>query len=306
MTIKMADGTYSYLVNGRPQTLIGVGYNPIYRNLTPDQRTAAYRRDFQILCRAGANTITGWDADKGYEQDKFDELTLAVANQYGLGVIMPLNLDPNGNYDDPAFVGALQLQARQKIERFKNYPALRMWGVGNEVFAVMSPDKYPSFERAYLSIIDLFHQLDPAHPVIYREAEDTYVPELVGMLRESSDMRPWLQYGANIYTKDPTTIIDDWPTYGLDRPLFVSEYGWDGHNPIGKAQGYANMWRTIRDHPQYVLGGAAYAWTTEGPEPTDKIWGLMDGNSRPVDNAFNLLASLWRTDPGANTSGCRG
>ena len=53
------------------------------------------------------------------------------------------------------------------------------------------------------------------------------------------------------------------------------------------------MWRTIRAYPQWVLGGAPYVWTTQGPEPVDAKWGLMDGQSRPVDNTFDLLKDAW-------------
>src|SRR6266581_4583159 len=99
-TVKAPDGSYKYLVNGQEQLFIGMGYDPIYRYLPRDQRAANYHRDFQILREAGVNTITGWDADKGYEQDKFDELTLDIANIYGIGVVMALNLPPEGDYNN--------------------------------------------------------------------------------------------------------------------------------------------------------------------------------------------------------------
>ncbi len=296
-TVKEPDGSYRYLVNGQEQLLIGMGYNPIYRYQTNDQRAADYRRDFEILCQAGVNTITGWDSDKGYEQDKFDELTLDTANQYGIGVVMPLNLPPEGDYADPSFVAGLQDQARAKIERFRSFPALRMWGVGNEVFWKMPPEMYGPFEQAYLSIVDLFHTLDPNHPVIYREAEEAYVPNLAAALRDSGDMRPWLLYGMNVYDKDPQPLLDEWPQLGLDRPLFVSEFGGEGSTPHERAQAYLEMWKSIRSHPDYVLGGAPYAWTTAGPEPTDEIWGLMDGASKPVDDTFATLAQAWHQEP---------
>src|SRR5438034_5781954 len=117
-TAKAPDGSYMYLVNGQEQLFIGMGYDPIYRYLPRDERAASYRRDFQILRDAGVNTITGWDADKGYEQDKFDELTLAVADEFDLGVVMPLNLPPEGDYRDTSFVVALIAEARDKAERF--------------------------------------------------------------------------------------------------------------------------------------------------------------------------------------------
>jgi len=98
---KLNETSFTYLVNGSPQVFIGMGYNPIYRDLPAEQRDANYRRDFRILCEAGVNHITGWDADKGYEQDKFDELTLDIADEYGIGVIMPFYLAPEANYRDP-------------------------------------------------------------------------------------------------------------------------------------------------------------------------------------------------------------
>ena len=293
---KVGDNHYQYMVNGVPTVFIGMGYNPIYRNLTPAQRAANYRRDFKILCEAGVNHITGWDADKGYEQDKFDELTLDLAQQYGIGVLMPLNLPPEGNYRDPAFLNQLRIEAVGKINRFKNHPALRMWGVGNEVLTEMPRSMYVPFGRFYRELADIFHELDPDHPVIYREAEDIFI-RAIGMALSTSGPRPWFQYGMNVYSLELERILDEWPQQALDRPLFVSEFGAEDYWYGDRVEGYVNMWRTIRSHPEYVLGGAPYVWTTEGPEPTDKKWGLMDDNSRPIDGAFEGLAAEWRQEP---------
>jgi beta-galactosidase/beta-glucuronidase len=299
-TVKRADGSYAYLVNGREELFIGMGYDPIYRYFSDEQREASYRRDFAILRDAGVNTITGWDADKGYEQDKFDEITLDTAYEYGIGVVMPLNLPPEGDYEDPAFVASLMEEGRAKVARFKEHPALRMWGVGNEVFWEMDPEMYPAFQAAYVKIADMFHQLDPDHPVIYRESEDRYVPQFIEMLEGTGDPRPWLLYGMNVYSQDIRPLLERWPNYGLDRPVLVSEFGAEGDTPEERAEGYLDMWRAIREFPEYVIGGAPYVWTTEGPEPTDKIWGLMDSESRPVDGTFELLSRAWRKEPRAN------
>ncbi|HLG71121.1 MAG TPA: glycoside hydrolase family 2 TIM barrel-domain containing protein [Chloroflexota bacterium] len=301
---KQMDGSFQYVVNGQPQVFIGVGYNPIYRYLSDDDRAANYRRDFQILHDAGVNTITGWDADKGYEQDKFDEVTLSTADAYGIGVVMPMNLPPEGDYTDPSFVDSLLSEAQGKVSRFKDFPAVRMWGVGNEVFWDMPPDMYPAYKDAYLRIVDLFHQADPNHPVIYREAEDRYVPDFASMLSSDGTPRPWLQYGMNVYDKDPAPLLARWPSNGLDRPLFISEFGMEGATPDKRAAGYALMWHSIRCYPQYVLGGAPYAWTTTGPEPTDVVWGLMDGNSQPVDGTFGLLSQAWQKEPAPVDPSC--
>lgn len=84
----------------------------------------------------------------------------------------------------------------------------------------------------------------------------------------------------------------------------MSEFGAEAATPDERAQGYLEMWQAIRAHPQYVMGGAPYAWTTSGPEPTDKIWGLMNSLGQPVDNTFALLKNAWRTEPTANGANC--
>ncbi|MBI2888273.1 MAG: hypothetical protein HYY02_13855 [Chloroflexi bacterium] len=287
---------YLYMVNGEPQTFLGMGYNPIYRDLSSEERAANYHRDFKILCEAGINHITGWDADKGYEQDKFDELMMDIALQYGIGVLMAINLLPEGNYRDPAYVEALKEHATEKVLRYKNHPGLRMWGVGNEVLTEMPREMYAAFAGAYLQIIDLVHDLDPNHPVIYREAEDLFVAAIKRLLERRGE-RPWFLYGMNIYSLELERVLDDWPRNGFNRPLFVTEFG---ANPTwlgGRAPNYVGMWRMIRAHPHFALGGAPYVWTTEGPEPGDKKWGLMDGQSIPVDETFEQLAQEWRREP---------
>ena len=299
------DGHWAYLVNGHEQLFVGIGYNPIYRNQTLVQRTSSYQRDFHIMCQAGVNTITGWDQDKGFVQDTFDETTLNTANQYGIGVVMPFYLPPTGDYTDDNFVNALIAAATSKVQRYKDNPALRMWGLGNEVLSDMADqDMHWPFLQAYLKIADAMHAADPNHPVIYREAEDGWLPMISDALTQSGDMRPWLLYGMNEYEPDIQPFLDRWPSYQLDKPLIISEFGPDGVSPQDRATGYADMWAAIRSYPDFVLGGAPYAWTTEGPEPTDKKWGLMDGSAHPVDRAFQLLAQLWKPEPLSNKANC--
>ncbi len=290
----LGNETFRYVVDGTEQLFIGMGYNPIYRHLPDAERAANYERDFAVLCRAGVNHITGWDSDKGYEQDKFDEVTLDYARRYGLGVVMPFYLPVDGHYADPGYQSGLMDQAIQKIRRFKDHPALRMWGVGNEVLSEMeTPAERVAFLQFYVRLIDLFHDQDPSHPVIYREAEDTFVPLIKSFLDLTPRHRPWFLWGTNVYTTRLGRILDDWPLYRTGSPLIVSEFGAEPDWPGGRSFGYLSMWRTIRSHPKYVLGGAPYVWTVQGPEPVDVKWGLMDDQSSPVDATFDFLTSAW-------------
>jgi len=304
VTIETLDeGVFRYLVDGEPQVFIGMGYNPIYRDLSDEERGANYDRDFRTLCKAGVNHILGWDADKGYEQDKFDEVTLDHAQKYGVGVVMPFYLPGDGDYTDEDFEQGLLDQAVVKVARFRDHPALRLWGIGNEVLENLpGPEMREAFGRFYLRLADLVHSLDPNHPVIYREAEDFFVPEISDALRSSDPERPWLLYGMNIYTGELDRLLQEWPENGLNRPLIVTEFGADPDWLYDRPTGYLAMWLTIRGYPDYVLGGAPYTWTIAGPEPTDEKWGLMDGQGHPVDDTFAFLRSTWLHENGGRRS----
>ena len=100
----------------------------------------------------------------------------------------------------------------------------------------------------------------------------------------------------NVYTPRLESMLRDWPSIAAHRPLFVTEFGADPAWFGSRGAGYAAMWRTIRAHPGYVLGGAPYTWTTTGPEPRDQRWGLLDAQSQPVDDTFELLTAEWRKE----------
>ncbi|OGO05048.1 MAG: hypothetical protein A2Y60_04420 [Chloroflexi bacterium RBG_13_54_9] len=210
---------------------------------------------------------------------------------------MPFNLPPEGDYTDESFTENLKEEMAQKVERYKDHPALRIWGPGNEVLAEMPEGPmWGAFCGFYLELVDLIHDLDPNHPVIYREAEDIFVPAIGKWFQDDAKERPWLLYGMNVYTMELERILDNWPPEGIDCPLIVTEFGGESCSDGSRAFIYLSMWRMIRAHPEYVLGGAPYAWTTAGPEPTDVKWGLMDENSQPVDDTFEQLAEEWRKE----------
>lgn len=298
---------YIYFVNGSPETIRGVGYNPIYRFLNDEERARRYDRDFALMRAAGINTIAGWDRDKGYTQDKFDDLLLTKAEEYGLGVIMPFHLPPDGDYTNPEFRQRIAEDVADFVQRNKDHPAIRMWGIGNEVLVdISSIDQAPPFAEFLVELVDMVHRKDPNHPVIYREAEDVYIPVLREAIIRDGVERPWFVYGLNIYTYRISQVLAGWKSQGLDMPMLVTEFAPFGLYGEARAQGYVKMWNELRSYPSMVLGGLAYVWTTEGPEPVDRDFGLFDGNGVPVDDSFNqlakaFLADRWRTPARVST-----
>src|SRR5579885_3080602 len=130
---------YTYYVNGARELLRGMGYNVAYRfwGWDCDARARRYDRDFAAIKAAGFNTLIGWD------EGEFDDLTMAKAQQYGLGVVLPYDFPRDADWENPA-VRQLHLQRVEAlVRRYAGHPALRMWGLGNEVILQIGDPNNP-------------------------------------------------------------------------------------------------------------------------------------------------------------------
>jgi hypothetical protein len=199
------------------------------------------------------------------------------------------------------------------VEQYKDQPAVRMWAPGNEnlhrilyahwVSQANDPNaraRAEAFAAFLPEVVDRIHELDPNHPVLYRDAEDVYLPWIVnGFTEAGGDSRPWLVYGANIYSNARLQqIIDSWPTQWPGRPLIISEFAPGGMGPTDRPLGFQQQWQVIRSRPGEVLGGLAYTWATNGPEDLDRVFGLVDPNGVPTDGALAALGGAYLADAG--------
>ena len=204
---------------------------------------------------------------------------------------MPYRLPPNGEYGNPVYEQKLESDIKEWVQRFKAFPALRMWGIGNEVIHGMGekPDspRAKAFAQFYVKLADAIHAIDPDHPVMYRCAEDVYLGPIKKVLQQDGLHRSWLVYGANFFTFRIEKALAEWPQKGPDVPLVVSEFAPCGLGQGDRPAGYLRMWRCITQHSNSVLGGFAYVWSTNGPEAIDRVMGLVNDNNQPVDG------SLW-------------
>ncbi|MCC7370656.1 MAG: hypothetical protein IT306_19710 [Chloroflexi bacterium] len=300
--VTLDGGSYAYTlrVNGRPWIVKGMGYNPWYAALPTEERRALYRRDFALMRETGINTVEGWF------QDQFDEVTLDEAHRQGLKVIMPFELNQDYDYADAATRARFRAEVTAWILRYRDHPAVLMWGPGNEnlhrlIFPTAVQGQHDpareqradDFARFYVELIDLVHQLDPSHPVVYRDAEDLYLERFLAQLQAQPAARPWFVYGANVYTRRIADVIERWPTRGLDAPLLVSEFSPGGAGESDRPQMLGWYWATIRAHPERVLGGVVYTWATRGPEDLDRVFGLTDESGAPVDGSLAALRQLF-------------
>ncbi len=290
-----ADGSWEYWVNGKREVVKGFGYNAMTDDESPQEKAGRFDRDFSAMAGFGANTIVGWD------ETEFDDLLLSQAARHGLGVILPFDLRATFPYEDPQFRQQLLDVISQRVIRYRNSPALRMWGLGNEVLheiarARGTQERWDAFSPFLVQAADMIHQLDPNHPVVYRDAEDWYEQPVAAALASDGKPRPWFVYSMNFFTTRMDAALTSGPVRSLPHALMISEYGPVGLLPADRPNGYRELWDIIRAHHDTVLGGLAYVWTTAGPEPLDRNFGLTDADGNPVDDAVFMLGSLYRAD----------
>jgi len=279
---------YAYYVNGARQTLRGMGYNVAYRLWGWDctARARRYDRDFAAIRAAGYDTLVGWD------EGEFDDLTMEKAEQYGLGVVFPYDFPRDVDWSDPAVRQVHQQRVETLVRRYAQHPALRMWGLGNEVvFAIGDPNspRAEAFADFFAGLAQRVRQLDPQHPILYRDGEDVYYPPIRDALRARDLEQPWMIYGMTAFTFRLQNILDDWPSADFRVPLVVSEFGLVDYPLPQRAAGLVRMWDIIQKHGDETLGGAVYAWTTQGIETTDTQFGLVDAANRPIDGSLDAL-----------------
>jgi hypothetical protein len=289
-------------VSNDVEAIRGVGYNPWYAGLSADQRAALYNRDFSDMHEHGINTIEGWF------ENQFDSVTLDAAAQNEIGVLMPFELNQDWDYSDPNVQASILQRASDYVAKYKDYPAVRMWAPGNEnlhriLFAHMvsqlndpaAQARATAFAAFLPRLVDRIHTLDPSHPVVYRDAEDRYLPWIVnGFAQAGGGDRPWLVYGANVYsTARLQDVVSRWPSQWPGRRLLISEYAPGGVGPADRPLGFQQEWQIISSRPDEVLGGLAYTWATNGPEDLDRVFGLVDPNGVPTDGALTALGAAY-------------
>jgi beta-galactosidase/beta-glucuronidase len=280
-----------------------MGYNPIVAGLNRLQRRRRLQSDLALMASVGVNTLVAWNPAV------VDGLALDVALEKGIGVALPFDVDFTVDVREPSVRSEFVSAVVAWVERHKAHPALRIWALGNEVLQRSVPPTWcatpPSADQAswsrawsdlFVEAADAIRQRDPLHPVLYREAEDAYVPWLAEALAARPADRPWLIYGINAYTPRLAEIIEGWPRHSIRASLLVSEFAPIDAPRGRRAEPLREIWGVIRSAPSYVLGGAVYVWSTDGPEAVDRAFGLVDELGRPVDDALEAIGELYRAE----------
>jgi hypothetical protein len=300
------------LVNGQPTIVRGMNYNVNYTQLPTDEQLKLHRRDFQILRDAGVNVVIGWGI--------YNEVTLQVAQEFGIGVIMPFELDSEGAYENEGYKEQIKSDFSNYVKRYRDFPAVWGWNPGgDELLYRMQNEEYRTVDKLQmaadleLELIALSHSLDPHHINVLKEPRDWYIKYLAAALQSVKNqpaylnLTSYLVYGVNVYGRyDDITLALTNAKLTLDSQLglamMVSEFGPFNSPRADRPADYAIIWNIVSQISS--IGGCAYVFGPDQPNPAvsnpyDPLtllpseYSMVDMNGTPVDDSLAGLAAKW-------------
>lgn len=269
----------------------------LFRDGTPYFiRGAGGTHSLAQLKAAGANSIRTWAADD------IDAL-LDEAHSLGLSVAVGIWLghERHGfDYNDAERVAQQYQQARETILRYKDHPAVLLWGIGNEMEGFEAGDNRLIWQ-AVNDIAAMAKKLDPAHPTMTVTAE-------IGGARVAAvhEQCPAIDiHGINSYG-GATSLPKRLREAGATKPYILTEFGppgaWEtGETSWGapfeptsteKAELYrANYQHAVADQFGNALGAYAFAWGFK-MEATATWFGMFlpDGSRL---GSVDAMTELW-------------
>ncbi len=239
-------------VNGALFEIEGVAYQPykIGSNL-PDP--TAPQHDLPKISALGANTIRTYNAAIWKDsfgtvytfRDWADQL-LPLAETNGLMVIVGMwpNTLPDVDWNNATLRQTWSTNWHDMILRFKDYPAVLMWSLGNEQIHSLPANQKQAFVNWIEQEVQWAHTNDPNHPVMYADYE-TSAKDWVRDYIPSMDVYAIQSY---VYPSlaNYTQTVQSAQTVG--KPIFFSEWGsdyWDRKSASAQHQIRATWDRLI-------------------------------------------------------------
>jgi hypothetical protein len=281
------------LVNNEPFTIRGVGYSPTPIGIDPETTppygdyytvdySAIYDRDLPLLRQMGTNTIRLWGWNNNANHTDF--MNKAYSN--GIYVIVTYWMNSTSDITSASGRASIESDFRHMVEVNKNYPAVLMWVIGNELDA---PWMYGSHQDDLFSLINEMAQqahLEEganAHPVTSPMSDTNLINTISKYDSLLSNLDVWsIQvYRGNSFG----SIFSDYSNVS-SKPLAILEYGIDAYDnnhaneyeKIGtpyQALYAASLWNEIAANSKICIGGSIMAYS-------DEWWKGKYGT--PVDN----------------------
>jgi len=283
--------------------LVGIeahnGRYRLYRNGLPYYIQGANITDgrcLRALKEAGANSVRIYNTSHAQE-------ILDSAYKLGLTVTVGLQMgyaDKDIDYNDPVAVKAQLEQLKAEVQKYKNHPALLMWGVGNETTLYME-DKLSRFfdhvrvSRAINAVARMIHQTDPHHPTVMM-VQGGSSNRINAMVCDEVDLIAYNSF-------EP--VRDQLEKSSWEGPYLISEFGARGYWKCGQTEWYRYIEPTSREKIQFIeqqyrhfradtvdcLGCYAFLWGQK-QEYTSTWFSLYTPQGEPTA-LTDALQALW-------------
>jgi hypothetical protein len=280
-----SEGAHRLIRNGQPFFVKGVGGHT----------------HLAELAASGGNSIRTWGTDG------LDEI-LDEAHRHGLTVTVGLWLghERHGfDYQDQTAVARQLDTCREAVRKYKDHPALLMWGVGNEMEGAGTN---PAIWHAVDQIAREIKRIDPDHPTM------TVIAELgKDKIQNIERFCPNIDIvGVNSYG-GITSLGPRYREAGGTKPYIITEFGPPGPWEVGKtgwgspiemtstAKGewYADGYRTAVTAQQGLcLGSYAFYWGHK-QETTATWFGMLLPNGLRLA-AVDAMVEAWTGAPPDN------
>ncbi len=281
--VEQIDGKWTLLRGGEPYYVKGVGGSTF----------------LDKAADIGANSIRTWGLDQLGDGALLDE-----AHEKGLTVMLGLwvGQERQGfDYNDDVAVRNQFERFKRAVEKYKDHPALLLWGVGNEVDLFYTNTKVWD---AIQDIAEMIHEIDPNHPTSTVTAGlDSAEVRLVKQKAPAIDI-----YGVNTYS-GLDYVTENIRECGWDGPYLITEWGVDGHWEVDKtdfgiaveqtshekANSFDKRYTMMEKDSLYCIGSYAFLWGAK-QEHTSTWYGLFtpDGES---GEAVDVIQRRWGTEP---------
>lgn len=255
-----------------------------------------------LLKEAGGNSIRTWSVDNL-------QATLDQAQKLGLTVCVGIWLHHENDtekfsYRNPEMVQRQLDFVKECVMRFKDHPAVLLWGIGNEMEGE-NGDK-PEIWEAVQAAAKLTKQLDPNHPTmtVIAEIGGQKIPNLHKYCPDIDII------GINSYGGGPT-VGERYAKLNGTKPYIITEFGPVGPWEIGKtswgaayepsssekAAWYRKTYEGSIARRPLCLGSYAFLWGQK-QENTVTWFGMFLKDGTKVQ-AVDTMTELWAGQPPA-------
>ena len=259
--------------------------------------------NFDKMVEVGANSLRTWGIEEA--QQVLDE-----AHKRGLTVMLGLWLQHERHgfdYDNTDKVLTQLNHFKSIVNKFKNHPALLLWGVGNELDLNYSN---PNCWNAVQDIAKYIHEVDPNHPTSTVTAGLDSL-EVAHIVKRCPDIDI---YCINTYG-DIANVPSNVSKFGWKGPYMITEWGPNGYwespkttwgvsleqSSTEKRIVYAERFKKyIEPNKNDCLGSYAFLWGAK-QEYTETWFGLFSKENKMTE-PIDALQEVFTQKPIANPS----